>query len=174
MAENTIKAEMDEKNEDTRIYEAAFHVIPSLEEAEAASIASDIRAKIEAQGGTILGGEAPQLMQLAYPMQKDIDRKRYTYTSAYFGWVVFESNGEVAHSIKSFLGDNNTSILRSLVVKTTKEAAEPRKHPAQTAQPERPVAPAYVATPDVIAPEKAAEPMTVEAMDAEIAKLVVE
>jgi ribosomal protein S6 len=164
MAEDT----QIDRNDDARIYEAAFHVIPSLEEADAAAVAAGIRGAIEAKGGTVLGGDAPQLMRLAYPMQKDIDRKRHTFTSAYFGWVVFEATGDVAHEVKESLGKDD-KILRSLVIKTIKEAAEPRKHPARLRD-ERPVAPMYTPKTE----EKPAEPMTVEAMDAEIAKLVVE
>jgi ribosomal protein S6 len=163
---------IEAEGEDTRIYEAAFHVIPSLEEAQAAAVAADIRAFIESKGGKILGGETPILTHLAYPMQKDIERKRYTYASAYFGWVVFESTGNVAHEVKKAV-ESNPSVLRSLAIKTVKAAAEPRKHPAQTvvAPPERSITPTYTPAP---IPEKPAEPMTVEAMDAEIEKLVVE
>lgn len=158
-----------EFEQDARIYEAAFHVIPSLEEGEATAVAARLRSMIEEKGGTILGGEAPLLMRLAYPMQKDIDRKRHTFTSAYFGWVVFEATGDAAHDVKESLG-KDMNILRSLVIKTVKEAAEQRKHPARIRE-ERPiVGPTH--TPK--AEEKPAEPMTVEAMDAEIAKLVVE
>jgi ribosomal protein S6 len=170
MTDEVTMEAIEEGNEDARVYEAAFHVIPSLEEAQAAAVAAEIRSLIESKGGKILGGEAPLLMRLAYPMEKDIERKRYTYTSAYFGWVVFETTGEIAHDVKKAI-ETNKSILRSLVIKTEKIAAEPRKHPAHMAVPERPVAPTY--TP-AAAPEKPAEPMTVEAMDAEIAKLVVE
>jgi ribosomal protein S6 len=160
-----------DRNEDTRIYEAAFHVIPSLEEADAAAVAAGLRTMINEKGGKVIGGEAPQLMRLAYAMQKDIDRKRHTFTSAYFGWVIFEAAGDLAHEVKLSL-ENDTKILRSLVVKTVKEAAEPRKHPAQQTMPERPMAPVREPVREV---EKApGEPMTVEAMDAEIAKLVVE
>jgi ribosomal protein S6 len=170
MADETMIDNIEETDADVRIYEAAFHVIPSVEEAEAAAVAAEIRSLIESKGGKAIGGEAPQLMHLAYEMQKDIDRKRHTYTSAYFGWVVFESTGEAAHDIKKSI-EANKNVLRSLVIKTAKEAAEFHKHPAQIVVPERPVAPTYTPAPT---PEKPAEPMTVEAMDAEIAKLVVE
>jgi ribosomal protein S6 len=170
MTDDTKIDQLEEGNDDTRIYEAAFHVISSLEEGEAAAVGAEIRSFIESKGGKILASEAPLLMHLAYEMQKDIDRKRYTYTSAYFGWIIFESNGEVAHAVKQAV-EGNKSVLRSLVVKTDREAVEFRKHPAHATPPERPVAPTYTPAP---APEKAAEPMTVEAMDAEIAKLVVE
>jgi ribosomal protein S6 len=164
---------IEEGSDESRVYEAAFHVISSVDEAQAAAVAGEIRSLIEAKGGKVIGGEAPLLMPLAYPMQKDIDRKRHTFTSAYFGWIFFEANGDIAHEVKKAI-ETNISILRSLVVKTTKAAAlEPHKHPAHLAPQERPSV-SFQEAPVAPIEEKPAEPMTVEAMDAEIAKLVVE
>lgn len=172
MSDEQLSGQIEEGMDETRVYEASFHVIPSLQEDEAAAVATDIRGMIESKGGKVLGGEAPQQMPLAYSMQKDIDRKRHTFSSAYFGWVVFEAEGGAAHEVKKAIEDN-PAILRSLVIKTVKEAAEPRKHPATALESDEPVAPRTPA-PAAPAEEKPAEPMTVEAMDAEIAKLVVE
>ena len=160
--------------EDSRIYEAAFHIVPSLDEAGAAAEVADIKKFLVSHGASILGSGEPMLMALAYEVQKDIERKRHTFTRAYFAWVVFEATPEAAHAAKEMLG-TRLNLVRSLLLKTSKEAATDRRHPALLATPsnDAPVIEEPIEeTPAVAEEEKA--PMDVEKVDAEIAKLVVE
>lgn len=166
-------ASMDEADlADSRIYEAAFHIVSSLDDVGAATEAAAIRKTLESHGAAVMSEGAPMLMGLAYPIQKSIERVRHTFTKGYFGWFVFEASPEAAHAIKEMLLTRPT-IIRSLLVKTVKEAADDRKHPALSApkgdapmpnKPDEPEAPA----------EEEKKPMDVEQVDAEIAKLVVE
>lgn len=176
--------------EDSRIYEAAFHIVPSLDEAGAAEEAAEIKKFLVSRGATILGSGEPMLMALAYEIQKDIDRKRHTFTRAYFAWFVFEAAPEAAHAAKEMLGTRAT-IVRALLMKTSREAAAERRHPALLATPsdEAPVneeadvedtssslsaeAPLAGGS-ESGAKEEEKKPMDVEKVDAEIAKLVVE
>ncbi|MEN9405238.1 MAG: hypothetical protein RLY47_197 [Candidatus Parcubacteria bacterium] len=162
--------------EDSRIYEAAFHIVPSLDEAGAAAEVADIKKFLVSNGATILGSGEPMLMELAYEIQKDIDRKRHTFTRAYFAWFVFEASPEAAHAVKEMLGARLT-LVRSLLIKTSKEAASDRRHPALLATPsnEAPVVEEPVEVEETpVAADEEKKPMDVEVVDAEIAKLVVE
>lgn len=170
---------LEEDFQDSRIYEAAFHLVPTLNDDGAAADAAEIRAFLESRGASILGFGAPMLMELAYPIKKDIERTRHTFTRSYFGWFVFEATPEVAHETKEMLGARS-SVIRALLMKTEKEAALDRVHPATVSAPltgdaadeEEPV--------EVVAEEGAPEAlvkeektaMDVEEVDAEIAKLV--
>lgn len=161
--------------EDSRIYEAAFHIVPSLDEAGAAAEVADIKKFLVSKGATVLGSGEPMLMELAYEIQKDIDRKRHTFTRAYFAWFVFEASPESAHAVKEMLGARLT-LVRSLLIKTSKEAASDRRHPALLATPsnDTPVVEEPVEVEEAPVADEEKKPMDVETVDAEIAKLVVE
>ncbi len=162
--------------EDSRIYEAAFHIVPSLDEAGAAAEAADIKKFLVSHGANIIGSGEPMLMALAYEVQKDIDRKRHTFSRGYFAWFVFEATPEAAHAAKEMLGTRIT-LVRSLLIKTSKEAATDRRHPALLATPsnDAPVVEEPVETVEApVVDDEEKKPMDVEKVDAEIAKLVVE
>lgn len=166
----------DEDMQDSRIYEAAFHIIPSLDEAGAAAVVAEIRTAIESKGGSIIGLGEPMLMALAYPIQKDIERTRHTFTKSYFAWFVFETTPSVAHELKEMLGAH-ASIVRSLLMKTVKAAAEDRPHPALVAVPDEGAVVDDGTTEsldDVVPVAVDAVEMDVEKVDEEIEKLVAE
>lgn len=171
----------DEDLQDSRVYEAAFHIIPSLDEAGAAAVVAEIRSFIESRGGSILGLGEPMLMALAYPIQKDIERTRHTFTKSHFAWFVFETTPGAAHEVKEMLG-THASIARALLMKTVKAAAEDRPHPALAAMPEDDAIVddgTAVAEEDVVEKESSSKesedtPMDVEKVDEEIDRLVAE
>jgi ribosomal protein S6 len=168
------KDEMD--LDDSRVYELAYHVVPTLDEAGLSAQVDAIRARIEKTGGTILSEQWPQTMQLAYPLSRTISRTHQTFQRASFGWIVFEAMPKVAHAIKEALRADE-QIIRFFVVKTVRDA-EPVRHPAQASHTEaRPAEEALERTPEakMKAEEKAepAVPMSKEEMDAEIEKLIV-
>jgi len=164
-----LEAETQENMEDAepKVYEIGAHIIPTLGEEGAKEAFDAIRDRIMKAGGAIIAEEAPTLLTLAYKMRKDIDRKRYTYTTAYFGWVKFEAAPEAAHMLKATLVEDR-SVLRAILIKTTRETFV-RQMPTslQKAEP-APV----VEAPKQEAPKVEEAPMTVEAMDAEIDKLI--
>ncbi len=169
-SENTI-IDTAEGAEDSRLYEVSFHIVPTLDEAGVAETVASLKTLVEKNGGSVVGSETPVLMKLAYTIEKDIERKRHSFESAYFGWMFFEATPEGAHAVKEAIATNN-AIVRSLFIKADKEALEFHKHPAHTTSPYEAPTRDEVAVEDV--PQVEAQPMTVEAMDAEIAKLVVE
>ena len=163
MDEKEIKAQnledMDMEG-DPRIYEVGIHFVTSINEDGAQAEFAAIREKITKMGGSIIAEEAPVLFNLAYAMQRDIDRKRYTFNTSYFGWIKFETTPALAHELKSFVAEKPV-VLRSLLIKTTRESYV-RQVPQAEAM-------------DVVAEdgEKEAEAPSAAVIDAEIEKLLV-
>lgn len=162
-----MKTDIDENDDESRVYEVSFHIVPSGGEEGALKEFEAIRTLLESKKAVILGQEVPHSMTFAYEIQKDIERKRHTFPNGYFGWFVFEATPEAAHSIKETMNTMNP-VIRFLLVKTVKEAATPQKHTFTATQTEtRREAPRRKE-------EKPVGEMDVAKVDAEIAKLVVE
>ncbi|HWO07668.1 MAG TPA: 30S ribosomal protein S6 [Candidatus Paceibacterota bacterium] len=104
----------------TRIYEAGYHVVPTVSEGDVEKVVAEIRAEIEQLGGSFIAEGAPSLMKLAYAMNKRDGEKYAEYDRAYFGWIKFEGSTESAKVLTDFL-KGHASILRSIVFKTVRE-----------------------------------------------------
>lgn len=165
----------EQDDSEARVYELGFHIVPSVGDEGLSKEIEAVHAVIAKNGGNIVSEEQPQLTRLAYPLQRDIARKRHTFDTAYFGWVVFEAFPKGAHAVKEAMR-HNEHIIRSLMVKTEKDAA-PVRHPATAprfeTKPTEFSARPTEKMPAEGAPETPAEPMSTEQMDAEIEKLVV-
>src|SRR5688500_14397470 len=74
-------------DEDSRLYELGFHLVPMVGDEGAPTEAAKVRKVVEEKGATIVGEEAPRLMRLGYPMRAHINRTHHVCESAYFGWV---------------------------------------------------------------------------------------
>ena len=103
----------DERNS----YEFAFHVLPTVAEGEVASAFETIKAHVARQG-EIIGEEAPERIDLVYPIVKSMEGKNRKFTSAYFGWVRFKLEGEKISDLSDELSQMNT-LLRHLLIKLT-------------------------------------------------------
>jgi len=128
MAETTmpvaeaIPTSFDERNE----YEFAFHVLPTATEGEVTTAFDAIKAEI-AKAGEITHEEAPERIELAYPIIKSIEGKNRKFNSAYFGWVRFKLEGDRLKPLTEELASMNV-ILRHLLIRLTKEeSAQPFK-----------------------------------------------
>ena len=121
MSESTMPAAeanmngFDERNH----YEFAFHVLPTVAEGEVAAIFDEIKAKI-AGVGEITNEEAPDRVDLAYPVVKHLEGKNRKFTSAYFGWVRFKVEADVLGGLVEDLGEVS-SVLRHLLIKLTRQ-----------------------------------------------------
>lgn len=169
MDEKEIKAQTAEEMDtdmdgDPRVYEVGVHFVTSINEDGAQAEFAAIREKITKAGGSLISEEAPVLFNLAYPMQRDIDRKRYTYETSYFGWIKFETTPAIAHDLKAFVA-NKPTVLRSLLIKTTRESYI-REIPPVLEEGETEADVVEEETPAVVAPNAAV-------IDAEIEKLLV-
>jgi ribosomal protein S6 len=124
MAENTMPA--TEVNaggytDEVTSYEFAFHILPTVAEGEVPETLSHIKAHITNAGGAIFDEEAPERIDLVYPVERHLEGKNRKFTSSYFGWFRFRLEGEKMNHLEEELrGDS--SILRFLMVKLTKEA----------------------------------------------------
>lgn len=110
----------DERND----YEFAFHILPTATDGEVTAAFDAIKAHI-AQVGEITSEEAPERIELAYPIIKSIEAKNRKFTSAYFGWVRFKLEGEKLEALMEEI-EVMPAILRHLLIKLTKtEVAQP-------------------------------------------------
>ncbi len=117
--------EVNEDNFDERnSYEFAFHVLPTIAEGEVAGVFAEIKALI-ANVAEITNEEAPERLDLIYPIVKSMEGKNRKFTSAYFGWVRFKLEGDKLAELVEKLGEMQV-ILRHLLIKLTKiEEAHP-------------------------------------------------
>jgi ribosomal protein S6 len=113
-------AESNENEVITRIYEAGYHIVPTVKEEDVEKIVSSIRSEIEKIGGSFIAEGAPTLMKLAYSVDMREGEKHVAYDRGYFGWLKFEAVAEAAKIMTDAL-NTNPSILRSIVFKTLRE-----------------------------------------------------
>lgn len=114
-------AEKHEENEITnRIYEAGYHIAPTVKEEDVEKVVAALRSEIERAGGSFIAEGAPSLVKLAFPMNKHEGEKYVEYDRGYFGWLKFEAGTHSATELATFL-KNHASILRSIVFKTVRE-----------------------------------------------------
>lgn len=104
----------------TRVYEAGYHIVPSVKEEDVEKVVAQIRSEIEKLGGSFIAEGAPSLMKLAYPMEKREGEKYTEYDRGYFGWIKFESAADSANKLTATL-TAHPSILRSMVFTTLRE-----------------------------------------------------
>jgi ribosomal protein S6 len=113
-------AEKQENEVVTRIYEAGYHVVPTVKEEDVDKVVAQIRSEIEKLGGSFIAEGAPSLMKLAFPMDKREGERHIEYDRGYFGWLKFEASTDSANKLMAVL-KTNASILRSIVFKTVRE-----------------------------------------------------
>lgn len=105
----------NENDGETRLYEAGYHLAPSVAEEAVATEVAKIKDDIVAEGGAIVSEEMPKKVNLAYKIGRIIGGKRVFFNSAYFGWVRFEMPQENLALIGRFLKENE-SVLRHLLL----------------------------------------------------------
>ncbi len=79
-----------------------------------------IRDVIEGKGGHVIADEYPKLIDLTYAMTKVASNKRALYSSAYFGWIKFETDPASVKAIETGLKSDDF-ILRFILVGTVRE-----------------------------------------------------
>lgn len=114
-------AEKHEENEVVkRVYEAGYHIVPTVKEEDVEKVVGAVRSEIEKLGGSFIAEGAPSLVKLSYPMDKREGEKHVEYDRGYFGWLKFEGGAESAAKLAAAL-NSNKDILRSIVFKTLRE-----------------------------------------------------
>lgn len=108
---------MNDSFDERNSYEFAFHVLPTVAEGEVAGVFDQIKAHIT-KAGEIFDEEAPERIDLVYPIVKPMDGKNRKFTSAYFGWVRFKLEAGQVDALMEEL-NGMPVILRNLLIKLT-------------------------------------------------------
>ncbi|MES2203214.1 MAG: hypothetical protein V4474_02775 [Patescibacteria group bacterium] len=109
----------------TPIYEAAFHIVPTVGDGGVSAVVDKIKSYLAApqngESAEIIKEVAPQKMQLAYVIERAGEGKREKYSEAYFGSIKFATaeRATAAALLESLHGTRE--VLRSLVISTTRE-----------------------------------------------------
>lgn len=106
---------------DTRpIYEVAFHVVPTVDEAKVGDTVEAIRATLAKGDAEIIKDQFPQKMTLAYTVERSAAGKREKYNESYFGFIKFAIEREHIPALEAVLRGSK-EILRHLLIETTRE-----------------------------------------------------
>lgn len=117
-----------EKEIDSRIYELAYILVPTLEETQAMARFGDMKALLADTGAQILTEDIPRLIELAYEMNRTIENKKTWFDTGYFGWVKFEIDPALIASIEEKLSRDET-VIRYMIIKTVRENTVISKKP---------------------------------------------
>lgn len=104
----------------TRIYEAGYHIVPTVKEEDVEKVVSGIRSEIEKLGGSFIAEGAPTLMKLSFDIDMREGEKHVAYDRGYFGWIKFEAGTHAAKTMTDSL-KANPQVLRAMVFKTVRE-----------------------------------------------------
>jgi ribosomal protein S6 len=103
-----------------QVYELGYLILPSIAEGELSDVATKLEGVIAKAGGKELDSEAPEKIDLAYPMEKTVGASRYVVNDAYIGWIKFEMEPASVEEVKSAV-DSTDEVLRSLLIKAPRE-----------------------------------------------------
>ena len=112
--------ESNENEVINRVYEAGYHIVPTVKEEDVEKVVSGIRGEIEKLGGSFISEGAPSLLKLSFSMDMREGEKHVGYDRGYFGWLKFEADTHAAKALTDAL-TANPLILRSIVFKTLRE-----------------------------------------------------
>jgi ribosomal protein S6 len=127
-AEGT-EQELEAGYNESRVYELGFHLDSELPTEEVKKTYQALR-DIVAGVGTIVAEGEPVKVPLAYTIARAEQNGRRDFTSAFFCWIAYETEGEghdkVLDAVKA-----EARVVRFLDLRTTKDAA---KHSAEMAE----------------------------------------
>ena len=129
-----------------RVYELGFHLDGELPQEDAKKAYEALKGLAEKKGTLVAEGTLEKI-QLAYTISRMDTTGRRDFNSAYFGWIVYETDG-AGHDEVNAAAKAETRIIRFIDLRTTKEAARHasemhefyRKAPEQSEQVEEDVA----------------------------------
>lgn len=114
------KVETLEKEGGIQVYELGYHIVSTVAEENLPKEVEALKAIVLQDGGSLVSVGEPKLINLAYSMTKSVADIKKKFTSAYFGWIKFETKSELMPMIKKAV-DANPNILRYLLIKTVRE-----------------------------------------------------
>ncbi|MBI2055767.1 MAG: 30S ribosomal protein S6 [Candidatus Sungbacteria bacterium] len=146
-------------NSDTKNYEFAYLLTPSISEEEVSAVVAKLATIIQEQNGVIRRQEEARKRQLAYPIRKE--------RLAYFGWITFSMTPELVTELKKKLAVE-TQILRHLLVE---EDMTQFNLPPRRMYTPRPMVSA-VKSPETPAEESPEEKLDLEALDKKLEEIL--
>ena len=115
------KKEESKKGENqAKIYEIGYHIIPAVSVENLAGEVDKIKNFLTENGLEAIAEEFPRLIDLAYIMPRVVGGARRKLDTAYFGWIKFDAGEASIAKIKKFF-DENENILRFLLINTVSE-----------------------------------------------------
>lgn len=105
---------------ESKIYEAAYLLSPSMTDEEALAAAGKVSVLIEADGGTIRHLETPKKRKLMYAIKKQ--------NNAYFAWTVAGVAPSAAMSLNKKI-NSMPEVLRAMIVEHEVETRQPYIRP---------------------------------------------
>ena len=119
--EDVLVDETEDAGSEPRVYELGFHLDPELPVEEVKKVYKTIRDLIAGKGAIVAEVE-PQKIQLAYTISRQDVAGRRDFSSAYFGWIVYETTAS-QHAEVMTAAAANKSIIRFIDLITTKDEA---------------------------------------------------
>lgn len=107
-------------SEDKRFYEIGYLITPTTAETEVDGVVSTLKNAIAKAEGSVHSEGAPEFIDLAYQMEKEVASKKYKYSQGYFGWIKFETTPESIEGLTKAL-DGNKDLIRYILIKTSVE-----------------------------------------------------
>jgi ribosomal protein S6 len=104
-----------------RVYELGFHIDPELPTEEVKKVYHAMRELVENNGTLVAEGE-PEKIQLAYTISRQETSGRRDFDTAYFCWIVYETDA-LRHSEVVGAANANKRIIRFIDLITTKDSA---------------------------------------------------
>lgn len=128
MAKDTelLNEQEDTEHAETRVYELGFHLDAELPQEEVKKAYQAIRDRIAGVGTVIAEGE-PTKIPLAYSISRQETSGRRDFSTAFFCWIAYETDGTGHQDVTDFVRGQD-SIIRFLDIRTSKDAA---KHSAE-------------------------------------------
>jgi ribosomal protein S6 len=119
--EEVVVDELEDTGSEPRVYELGFHLDPELPTEGVKKAYQAIRDSI-AQKGTVVAEVEPEKIQLAYTISRQEVAGRRDFNSAYFSWIVYET--DAAHHAEVLAAASaNKAIVRFIDIITTKDEA---------------------------------------------------
>ena len=119
-AEGQTLSQANEQKDTRPVYEVAFHVVPTVEEAKVGDVVEKIRAELAQAGAEIIKDQFPQKMALAYTIERRAAGKREKFAESYFGFIKFAAEREAVAGLEGLLRISK-EILRYLLIETERE-----------------------------------------------------
>lgn len=119
--ETVVDDTLEEGGSEPRVYELGFHLDPNLPMEGVKAVYQEVRDMIAEKGVIVAEGE-PIKIPLAYTISRIETAGRRDFDSAYFSWIVYESEPSSHAEVVTAAGANK-NIVRFIDLLTTKDAA---------------------------------------------------